>query len=61
MPKYRVLRGLSYPPGKRAEPGDVVSDIPEGSVPGLLRRRAIEPVVNVTRNPYPPTSPRKEG
>lgn len=53
MPKYRVLRGLNYPPGKRAEPGEVRDDIPDASIPWLLRVRAVEPVVTVTRNPYP--------
>jgi len=33
---YRVLRGIDYPPSKRAEIGDVVSDLPERSVKWLL-------------------------
>ena len=58
--KYRVLRGLNYPPGKRAEAGETVDDLPDASVRWLLRRGAIEPIVNVTRlpdrpKPTPPT------
>jgi hypothetical protein len=41
-PKYRVLVGLNYPPDRRAEPGDIVDDIPPVSIPWLLRDRAIE-------------------
>jgi hypothetical protein len=40
--KYRVHRGLDYPPNKRAEIGDVVSDIPEKSVKWLLETNVIE-------------------
>lgn len=36
MATYRVLRGIDYPPSKRAEVGDVVSDLPERSVKWLL-------------------------
>jgi hypothetical protein len=48
MTAYRVLVGLSYRPRmgkaeKRAEPGDVVEDLPVKSVAWLLRRGAIEP------------------
>ncbi|WWT39950.1 hypothetical protein [Microcystis phage Mae-JY09] len=41
---YRVLRGLNYPPGRRAEPGDVVDDLPKGSIRQLIARGHIEPV-----------------
>lgn len=58
-PKYRALRGLNYPPGRRAEPGDTVDDLPEASVRWLLRRGAIEPIVSVTRLPDP-TPPDEE-
>ena len=41
--RYRVLVGINYPPGdKRAEPGDVVSDLPDHSVKDLLRQGVIE-------------------
>lgn len=46
MPEYRVLRGLDYPPGRRAEPGDTVDDLPKGSVKALLARGHIEPAKN---------------
>lgn len=43
-PKYRVLKGLNYPPdNKRAEPGDVVDDLPDYSIQPLLHQEAIEP------------------
>lgn len=32
---YRVLTGLDYPPARRAEPGDVVNDLPEQSIKWL--------------------------
>lgn len=41
--KYRVLVGLDYPPAKRAEPGDVVGDLPESSVKWLRKQGLIEP------------------
>ena len=42
--KYRVLVGLDYPPARRAEPGDVVTDIPKPSVGWLLEQNLIEVV-----------------
>ena len=44
MATYRVLRGIDYPPSKRAEPGDVVSDLPERSVKWLLAAGVVEEV-----------------
>lgn len=41
---YRVLVGLSYPPDRRAEPGDVVDDIPPQSLGWLKHQGFIEPV-----------------
>ena len=45
MPKYEILVGTNYPDGKggelRAEPGDVVDDLPEKAVKGLLASGAI--------------------
>ncbi|CAM3714062.1 hypothetical protein NOGI109294_10330 [Nocardiopsis gilva] len=48
MKRYQVLRGLNYKPPKgkgerRAEPGEVVDDLPVNSVPWLLERGAISP------------------
>jgi hypothetical protein len=34
--EYTVVRGINYPPSRRAEPGDVVSDIPTISIGWLL-------------------------
>lgn len=41
--KYKVLIGINYD-DKRAEPGDVVDDIPEKSLKWLLEQNVIEPV-----------------
>lgn len=42
MTQYRVLVGLSYPPDKRAEVGDVVDDLPAQSVKWLIADGLIE-------------------
>lgn len=42
--QYRVLVGLNYPPERRAEPGEVVQDLPKASVPWLLEQGYIEVV-----------------
>jgi hypothetical protein len=42
VPTYRVLRGISYPPNKRAEIGDVVNDIPSRSIKWLVDSGVIE-------------------
>jgi len=45
--RQRVLVGLNYPGSggkeKRAEPGDVVDDLPEKAVASLTKQGAIEP------------------
>lgn len=45
--RYRVLaEGLNYPAGdgeRRAEHGDLVDDIPDKSLPWLLKQGLIEP------------------
>jgi hypothetical protein len=38
---YEVLRGLDYPPHRRAEPGDIRDDLPPESIPWLLDQGAI--------------------
>lgn len=51
-PKYLVLTGLNYPPdNKRAEPGDVVDDLPDYSIDPLLRQGAIEPAADKKTEP----------
>lgn len=44
--RYRVITGINYPDGKggenRAEPGDIVDDLPEQSAKWLLRDGHIE-------------------
>ena len=39
---HKVLIGIDYPPDRRAEPGDVVTDIPAASVGWLLAQGIIE-------------------
>lgn len=41
---YLVNIGFDYPPEKRAEPGDIVDDIPQGSLWWMLRDGVITPV-----------------
>lgn len=40
---YKVRVGVNYPPDRRAEPDDVVDDIPAASVSWLLEQGIIEP------------------
>jgi hypothetical protein len=51
--KQRVLVGLNYPDGKggekRAEPGDIVDDLPERSVKGLQKNGYVEPASERSR------------
>lgn len=44
MATYRVLAGISYPPNKRAEIGDVVTDLPPRSIKWLSDAGVIEQV-----------------
>jgi hypothetical protein len=44
VPAYRVLVGLSYPPDRRAEPGDVVEDLPGKSIKWLTEQGMIQPI-----------------
>ena len=46
---YKVLVGIDYPPNKRAEAGDVVSDIPASSVKWLLDDGIIEVVETTSK------------
>jgi hypothetical protein len=48
---YRVLTGLSYPPDKRAEIGDVVDDLPSKSIKWLLTRGHIEEIAGKDSSP----------
>lgn len=42
MTQYRALVGIDYPPNKRAEIGDVVSDLPGSAIKDLLKDGFIE-------------------
>jgi hypothetical protein len=44
MAQYRVLQGIDYPPNKRAEAGDIVTDLAPSSIKWLLEVGAIEDV-----------------
>lgn len=50
--KYRVLVGLSYPPDRRAEPGDIIDDLPSKSIKWLLEQGAVE-VIGKPSTPTP--------
>ncbi len=40
--KYRVLAGINYPPDKRAEIGDIVTDLPGSDIRWLVECGAIQ-------------------
>lgn len=42
MAQYRVLQGIDYPPNKRAEAGQVISDLPPQAIKWLLESGVIE-------------------
>ncbi len=42
MTQYRAVVGIDYPPDKRVEAGDLVSDLPEKSATWLLSQGLIE-------------------
>ena len=44
MTQYRAVVGVDYPPNKRVEAGDLVSDLPEKSAKWLLSAGFIEAV-----------------
>jgi hypothetical protein len=61
--KYKVNVGLNYTVNGelvRAEPGEVVSDIPSGSVGWLKDQGLIEPVVVRSHHAHPPAVPTEE-
>jgi hypothetical protein len=59
VPSYRALTGLNYPPDKRVEAGDIVSDLPEKSIPWLLKDGFIEETDKATKKAAPaPSAPK---
>jgi len=42
MAQYRALVGIDYPPNKRVEAGEVVSDLPGNAIKWLLESNLIE-------------------
>lgn len=52
MAQYRVLAGIDYPPNKRVEIGDIVTDLPGNAIKDLLAINAIEPAdAKATKEP----------
>lgn len=58
MATYKVNAGIDYA-GKRAEPGDLVTDLPPKSLPWLLAQGIVEPVEEQPTKPREPKSPNK--
>lgn len=50
---HKVLIGIDYPPDRRAEPGDVVDDIPAASVSWLIAQGVIEDLNPKPAKPKP--------
>lgn len=44
MAEYLVLVGVDYPPNRRAEPGDIVDDLPGKSIKWLTQQGIVEKV-----------------
>lgn len=42
MTQYRAMVGIDYPPNKRVEAGEIVSDLPGDSIKWLLEQNLIE-------------------
>lgn len=57
---YLVLTGLSYPPDKRAEVGDIVDDLPSKSVQWLINEGHVEEMTGNTSKPIPASIPSPE-
>lgn len=53
MAQYRAVVGIDYPPNKRAEAGDIISDLPEKSVAWLLDCGFIEPLDGKSKKTNP--------
>lgn len=57
---YLVLTGLSYPPDKRAEVGDIVDDLPSKSVQWLINDGHVEEMTGNILKPIPASIPSPE-
>lgn len=60
MAQYRAVVGLDYPPNKRVEAGEIVSDLPGNSIKWLLESGAIESVDGKKETPKPKEEPKVE-
>jgi len=49
MANYRVLKGIDYPPNKRVEAGQTVSDLPPTAISWLLEHNIIEDASKPTK------------
>ena len=54
MARYRVLQGIDYPPNKRAEVGEIVTDLPAQSVKWLLDTGIVEDADKPTKKTEQP-------
>lgn len=53
MAQYRATVGIDYPPNKRVEAGEVVSDLPGESIKWLLEQGLIESPDKITKQETP--------
>ena len=53
MPQYRALVGIDYPPNKRAEADEIISDLPEKDATWLLASGFIEALDNKGKKTTP--------
>lgn len=58
MPRFKVVTGIEYD-GKRAEPGDIVDDIPTKSVTWLVEQGIVEKIDGDPTPPPPKREPKK--
>ena len=55
MAQYRATVGIDYPPNKRVEAGEIVSDLPGDSIKWLLEQGLIESTDKKTTKEVTPT------
>lgn len=59
--EYEVLAGIDYPPNKRAEIGDIVTDLPKDSIAWLLESGIIKAVGDKKPAKFNATAPDADG
>lgn len=60
MAKYRAVVGIDYPPDRRVEAGDLVTDLPAKSIKWLREQGLIELVDGKVADPEPEPEPEPE-